>query len=223
MPWIGCGEYQGGRQACDPLGRNAVLRGLRLPGWWILDRQSCGVRRGQHKTVYHWIANRKSGVRAGRLLIRVLNLVEMRYRCLVVGGWWRTYHNEEADAITRLPEEEVKKMIRDRGWTLVDLKDAITTRRWRIPSDSGLVSRRRRGSVRADETTGTTSSSSSSQTSWQPGEPRHQGVDFAGAIGQGLRVLWCGGRERQAGKGRGGNNRTGPQRACGAQVLAVFA
>ena len=43
---------------------------------------------GDNKTVYHWIASRRSGVRAGRLLIRVLNLVEMRYRCMIIGGWW---------------------------------------------------------------------------------------------------------------------------------------
>ena len=39
---------------------------------------------GDNKVVYHWIANRKSGVRSGRLLIRVLNLVEMRFRCQIV-------------------------------------------------------------------------------------------------------------------------------------------
>lgn len=80
---------------------------------------------GDNKTVYHWIASRRSGVRAGRLLIRVLNLVEMRYRCMIIGGWWRTYHNEDADEITRLPEEQAMQKILDRGWRPVDLKQAI--------------------------------------------------------------------------------------------------
>eukprot|EP00435_Cladocopium_sp_Y103_P041030 s1496_g11.t1 len=43
---------------------------------------------GDNQVVYHWISSRRSGVRAGRLLIRVLNLVEMRFRCQVLGGWW---------------------------------------------------------------------------------------------------------------------------------------
>ena len=45
---------------------------------------------GDNKVVYHWICGRRSRVRAGKLLIRVLNLVEMRFRCQVLGGWWRT-------------------------------------------------------------------------------------------------------------------------------------
>jgi len=42
---------------------------------------------GDNKVVYHWINGRKSNVRAGRLLVRVLNMVEMRYRCRILGGW----------------------------------------------------------------------------------------------------------------------------------------
>ena len=80
---------------------------------------------GDNKVVYNWVLSRKSGVRAGRLLIRVLNLVEMRFRCRVLGGWWRTFHNEDADAITRLPEEEVEEMFQKKGWTKVDIKESI--------------------------------------------------------------------------------------------------
>eukprot|EP00438_Fugacium_kawagutii_P035496 Skav226807 [mRNA] locus=scaffold2056:134273:145141:- [translate_table: standard] len=80
---------------------------------------------GDNKVVYHWITSRRSNVRAGRLLIRVLNLVEMRYRCQVLAGWWRTYHNEDADAITRLNDEEAEEFIRGKGWTMVDVKPAI--------------------------------------------------------------------------------------------------
>ena len=45
---------------------------------------------GDNKVVYHWVNGRKSNVRAGRLLVRVLNMVEMRDRCRILGGWWRT-------------------------------------------------------------------------------------------------------------------------------------
>ena len=71
---------------------------------------------GDNKVVYHWIANRKSGVRAGRLLIRVVNLVEMRFRCQIVGGWWRTYHNEDADALTRMRRQRSWRRRKDGPW-----------------------------------------------------------------------------------------------------------
>ena len=80
---------------------------------------------GDNKVVYNWINGRKSGVRAGRLLVRVLNLVEMRFRCQVLGGWWRTFHNEDADAITRLSREEVTKLAARKGWKEVDIKESI--------------------------------------------------------------------------------------------------
>ena len=80
---------------------------------------------GDNKIVYSWIMTRKSGVRAGRLLIRVLNLVEMRFRCRVLGGWWRTFHNEDADAITRLSKEDAEELMRRKGWTEVDIKESI--------------------------------------------------------------------------------------------------
>ena len=80
---------------------------------------------GDNKVVYHWICSRRSRVRAGRLLIRVLNLVEMRFRCQVLGGWWRTFHNEDADALTRLDDAEAEEMIRQRGWERVDVRQSI--------------------------------------------------------------------------------------------------
>ena len=80
---------------------------------------------GDNKVVYHWINGRKSNVRAGRLLVRVLNMVEMRYRCRIFGGWWRTYHNEDADALTRLGGPEAQQLVEDRGWTWVDIKRSI--------------------------------------------------------------------------------------------------
>ena len=80
---------------------------------------------GDNRTVYHWVTSRRSRVRAGRLLIRVLNLVEMRYRCLILGAWWRTYHNEDADDLTRMTEVEAMEKIKQKGWNYVDLKQAI--------------------------------------------------------------------------------------------------
>eukprot|EP00435_Cladocopium_sp_Y103_P032360 s4058_g8.t1 len=80
---------------------------------------------GDNRVVYHWICSRRSRVRAGKLLIRVLNLVEMRFRCQVLGGWWRTFHNEDADALTRLNDEEAEQMIQQRGWEKVDIRQSI--------------------------------------------------------------------------------------------------
>ena len=80
---------------------------------------------GDNQVVFYWVKSRRSKVRAGRLLIRVLNLVESRFRCRILAGWWRTFHNEDADAITRLDEHEVKKMVEAKGWELVDIKESI--------------------------------------------------------------------------------------------------
>lgn len=44
---------------------------------------------------------------------------------MVIGGWWRTYHNEDADAITRLSAEDVEGKIKERGWSMVDLRQAV--------------------------------------------------------------------------------------------------
>lgn len=45
------------------------------------------VSGGDNKVVHNWVLSRESGMKAGRLLIRVLNLVEMRFRCQILGGW----------------------------------------------------------------------------------------------------------------------------------------
>ena len=81
---------------------------------------------GDNKIVFNWVLSRKAGVRAGRLLIRVLNLVEMRFRCQILGGWWRTFHNEDADALTRLERGQAEKFMEEKGWTSVDIKEAIS-------------------------------------------------------------------------------------------------
>ena len=80
---------------------------------------------GDNMIVFHWVSSRRSGVRGGRLLIRVLNLVERRYRCRILGGWWRTFHNEDADALTRLDEKEALEKAKQKGWEMVDIKESV--------------------------------------------------------------------------------------------------
>ena len=80
---------------------------------------------GDNQVVFYWIKSRRSKLRAGRLLLRVLGLVEHRFRCRVLAGWWRTFHNEDADAITRLSDEEVQLKVKEKGWELVDIKESI--------------------------------------------------------------------------------------------------
>ena len=62
-------------------------------------------------------------MKAGRLLIRVLNLVEMRFRCQILGGWWCTSHNEDADGLTRLDREEAVELMQRKGRTQVKKKE----------------------------------------------------------------------------------------------------
>ena len=80
---------------------------------------------GDNQLVRSWVTTRRSKVRACRLLIRVLNMIEMRYNCLVVGGWLRTYHNEDADYITRCTDEEFEEYLRSRGYQRVQLQGSI--------------------------------------------------------------------------------------------------
>ena len=78
-----------------------------------------------NQVVFHWVLSRRSKIRAGRLLVRVLNLVERRFRCRILGGWWRTFHNEDADALTRLDDEQVQAKAKEKGWEMVDIKQSI--------------------------------------------------------------------------------------------------
>ena len=80
---------------------------------------------GDNTTVRQWITRRQSGSRAGRILIRVLNLCEMNYHLRVVGAWWRTYHNIDSDFVTRCSEEEFVEYVNTRGWAVVPLGPAI--------------------------------------------------------------------------------------------------
>ena len=80
---------------------------------------------GDNTVVKQWLETRRSGVRAGRLLIRVVNMVEARYGCTVLAGWWRTYHNVDADYITRCTDAQFEQYVVSKGWTLVDVGQAV--------------------------------------------------------------------------------------------------
>ena len=45
---------------------------------------------GDNQVVRQWIGTRKAGTAVGRLMVRVLNLVEVRYRFVLIAAWWRT-------------------------------------------------------------------------------------------------------------------------------------
>eukprot|EP00435_Cladocopium_sp_Y103_P076123 s50_g77.t1 len=65
---------------------------------------------GDNVVVKNWLQTRRSSTRGGRLLIRVVNMVEMRTKCTVLAGWWRTYHNVDADYITRCTDEQYRSL-----------------------------------------------------------------------------------------------------------------
>eukprot|EP00435_Cladocopium_sp_Y103_P012460 s1027_g3.t1 len=81
---------------------------------------------GDNMVVKNWLKSRQSRVRGGRMLIRVLNLVEMRWGCQVLAGWWRTFHNVDADYITRCSDEEFQTFAESKGFTIIDVKGAVS-------------------------------------------------------------------------------------------------
>ena len=83
------------------------------------------VYAGDNMVVKNWLQSRKSKVRGGRLLIRVLNMLEARWSFRVLAGWWRTYHNIDADFITRCSEAEYKLYKEEKGWTEVAVLEAV--------------------------------------------------------------------------------------------------
>ncbi|OLP75601.1 hypothetical protein AK812_SmicGene44576 [Symbiodinium microadriaticum] len=76
---------------------------------------------GDNKSVREWIVSRKAGTRTGRLLVRMANLVEMRFRLVLVATWWRTFHNVHADLLTRCSDDEFHKLVEEKGWVVVDV------------------------------------------------------------------------------------------------------
>ena len=83
------------------------------------------VYAGDNMVVKNWLQSRKSRVRGGRLLIRVLNMLEARWRFRVLAGWWRTYHNVDADYITRCSEKEYETFRETKGWREVEVLAAV--------------------------------------------------------------------------------------------------
>ena len=83
------------------------------------------VYAGDNMVVKNWIQSRKSGIRGGRLLVRVLNMIEMRWGCRILAGWWRTYHNVDADYITRCSDQEFVEFVKAKGFHVIDVKMAV--------------------------------------------------------------------------------------------------
>jgi hypothetical protein len=93
----------------------------RAPAW----QNRVIVYAGDNMVVKRWLQGRRSRVRGGRILIRVVNMLEMRWRIQVLAGWWRTYHNVDADYITRCTDEEFNSLLQRKKWTEVDVKPAV--------------------------------------------------------------------------------------------------
>eukprot|EP00435_Cladocopium_sp_Y103_P056630 s604_g19.t1 len=80
---------------------------------------------GDNIVVKNWLQTRRSSTRGGRILIRVVNMLEMRTKCTILAGWWRTYHNVDADYITRCTDEQYTQFKLDRGLEEVDIEQAV--------------------------------------------------------------------------------------------------
>eukprot|EP00435_Cladocopium_sp_Y103_P058511 s1062_g20.t1 len=80
---------------------------------------------GDNQVVKHWLQGRESNIRGGRVLVRVVNMLEMKWKFQVLAGWWRTYHNIDADFVTRCNEEQFEELKETKGWEEVDVKPAV--------------------------------------------------------------------------------------------------
>ena len=80
---------------------------------------------GDNQVVKYWLQARKAGVRAGRILVRIVNMVEIRYECVILAGWWRTYHNVDADYLTRCNEAVYVEFCKQKGFTSVEVRGPI--------------------------------------------------------------------------------------------------
>lgn len=94
--------------------------------------------------VRSWLATRKSKTPMARHLLRILGMLEGRYRFRTLAFYIRTYHNVTADWVSRESKAAVERDLQEKGWTKVDpvegwgnyLKDALEgVYRW--PGDSG--------------------------------------------------------------------------------------
>ena len=80
---------------------------------------------GDNRIVREWIVGRKAGTRTGRTLVRLANLLEMRYRFTLVATWWRTFHNVHADLLTRCTDDEFYELVELKGWKVVDVIESL--------------------------------------------------------------------------------------------------
>ena len=80
---------------------------------------------GDNTIVKNWLQTRRSGTRGGRLLVRVVNMLEMKFGCTILAGWWRTFHNVDADWITRCTDREFEDYVKQKGWEEVNVENAV--------------------------------------------------------------------------------------------------
>ena len=94
--------------------------------------------------VRSWLATRKSRTPMARHLLRILGMLEGRYRFRTLAFYIRTYHNVTADWVSRESKSTVEGELQAKGWTKVDpvegwgdyLSDALRgVYRW--PGDAG--------------------------------------------------------------------------------------
>lgn len=94
--------------------------------------------------VRSWLATRKSRTPMARHLLRILGMLEGRYRFRTLAFYIRTYHNVTADWVSREFKAIVEGELQAKGWTKVDpvegwgdyLSDALRgVYRW--PGDTG--------------------------------------------------------------------------------------
>ena len=94
--------------------------------------------------VRSWLASRKARTPMARHLLRILGMLEARYRFRTLAFYIRTYHNVTADWVSRVSKGVVEGDLKNKGWTKVDpvegwgnyLKDALEgIYRW--PGDDG--------------------------------------------------------------------------------------
>ena len=80
---------------------------------------------GDNQVVREWILSRKAGTPCGHLMVRMVNLLEMRYRFTLVPSWLRAFHNVHADMITRCSESDFDQLLQEKKWKLVDVRAAL--------------------------------------------------------------------------------------------------
>lgn len=99
-----------------------------------------------------WLATRRARAPMARHLLRILGMLESRYRFRTLAFYIRTYHNVTADWVSRESKEVVEKELLSQGWKKVEpaeewpgyLRDALRgVYRW--PGDPGGTAMQVRG------------------------------------------------------------------------------